>query len=462
MSDEPSASVGGFGFNGLAHSEETSFSAFSSIDPQEKVINNDTGESTKSRAHHIHKSASGDDSSSRGGRFSDGQEESSSDDDDEEERISSHQGKEAILQRIQENNRSDDDDDDDDEDDEDPSVELEDSPPDYEQFIQHETINKALNVQKTKYCMDPYRVEEKGTIHVYWYDVDKWYEGTVVKIPFKGFYCYVEFEDGDKIELVFQSAIWGVDGKMGSTNPPLSKWRKTLFEAVTKWETAPPDSHDINRLQIGDKIEFYNMFESYWSPAEVIRIVHYEKCDETGESETLYDLELGYKGTVLRNVTLSNYLWLFLTDVKDPPTECSKRTSDTLQLLSVSVYGGSSKKQRVSTGLVSVEGDSKPVSVCSTLPMDSPYPDMKRLHMLVEHLLGPSKYEEILQNGFINRLSSYPENVEVFLPLVSAVKSECSSDLSKSNSTSSTPTDVAVKALATMYDSDIGFLVPGM
>ena len=82
--------------------------------------------------------------------------------------------------------------------------------------------------------------------------------------------------------------------------------------------------------------------------------------------------------------------------------------------------------------------------------------------MLVEHLLGPSKYEEILQNGFINRLSSYPENVEVFLPLVSAVKSECSSDLSKSNSTSSTPTDVAVKAFATMYDSDIGFLVPGM
>ena len=249
---------------------------------------------------------------------------------------------------------------------------------------------------------------------------------------------------------------------MGSTNPPLSKWRSTLVEAITKWETAPPGSHDINRLQIGDKIEYYNMFESNWSQAEVIQIVHYEKCEEMSQSETLYDLELGYKGTVLRNVTLSNYLWLFLTDVKEPPTECSKRTSDALQLLSVSIYGGSCKKQRVSTSVVSVEGDGKPVSVCSTLPMDSPYPDMKRLHMLVEHLLGPSKYEEILQNGFINRLSSYPENVEVFLPLVSAVKSECSSDLSKSNSTSSTPSDVAVKALATTFDSEIGFLVPGM
>ena len=204
------------------------------------------------------------------------------------------------------------------------------------------------------------------------------------------------------------------------------------------------------------------MFESYWSPAEVIGIVHYEECDETGESETLYDLELGYKGTVLRDVTLTNYLWLFLTDVKDPPTECSKRTSDALQLLSVSIYGGSCKKQRVSTSVVSVEGDGKPVSVCSTLPIETPYPDMKRLHMLLEHTMGSSKYEQILQSGFINRLESYPENVEVFLPLVSAVKSECSSDLSKSNSTSSTPSDVAVKALATTFDSEIGFLVPGM
>ena len=100
ISDEPSASVGDFGFNGLAYSEETSFSAFSSIDPQEKVINNYTGESTKSRARHIHKSASGDDSSSSGGGFSEGQDGSSSDDDDEEERISSHQGKEAMLRRI--------------------------------------------------------------------------------------------------------------------------------------------------------------------------------------------------------------------------------------------------------------------------------------------------------------------------------------------------------------------------
>eukprot|EP00956_Cyclotella_meneghiniana_P035175 scaffold112284_cov20-Cyclotella_meneghiniana.AAC.1 len=87
---------------------------------------------------------------------------------------------------------------------------------------------------------------------------------------------------------------------------------------------------------------------------------------------------------------------------------------------------------------------------------------MKRLHMLVEHLLGNSKYEEMIKNGFINPLSLYPENVEVFLPVVSAVKSECSSDLSKSSSTSSTPTDVAVKALATMFDSDIGFFVPGI
>ena len=85
MSDEPSASVGGFGFNGLAHSEETSFSAFSSIDPQEKVINNYTGESTKSRGHHIHKSASGDVSSSSGGVFSEGQDGSSSDDDDDDD-----------------------------------------------------------------------------------------------------------------------------------------------------------------------------------------------------------------------------------------------------------------------------------------------------------------------------------------------------------------------------------------
>ena len=71
-SDEPSASVGDFGFNGLAHSEETSVSVFSSIDPQEEAINNDTGESTKSRGHHIHKSASGDVSSSSGGGFSEG------------------------------------------------------------------------------------------------------------------------------------------------------------------------------------------------------------------------------------------------------------------------------------------------------------------------------------------------------------------------------------------------------
>ena len=385
------------------------------------------------------------------------QEDGSSDDDDEEDPS-------YVLQRNQEDDPSDDDDDE-----EDSPIDLEDSPPDDEQFTRHETINKALNAQN-KFCMDPYRVEENGIIHVYWYDNDRWYPGTVVNIPCEGFYCNVIFEDGDKMELVFQSAIWGVDGKMGSRNPPLSKWRSTLVEAITKWETAPPGSHDITRLQIGDKIEYYNMFESYWTPAEVIQIVHYEKCDEMSQSETLYDLELGYNGTVLRNVTLSNYLWLFVTDVKDPPTECSKRTSDVLQLLSVSIYGGSSKKQRVSTGLVSVEGGSKTVPVCSTLPIDSvgdtakvpPYPEMKRLHMLVAHLLGNSKYEEMIQDGFINPLSSYPENVEVFLPVVSAVKSECSSDLSKSNSTSSTPTDVAVKALATMFDSDIGFLVPGM
>eukprot|EP00956_Cyclotella_meneghiniana_P014621 scaffold21973_cov54-Cyclotella_meneghiniana.AAC.1 len=154
ISDGPSASVGDFGFNGLAHSEETSVSMFSSIDPQEEAINNETAESTKSRARYIHKSASGDDSSSRGGGFSDGQEGGSSVDDDVEESSND-------LPRNQEDGSSDDDDDeevpsnvlqrnqeddpsDDDEDEEDSPIDLEDSRRDDEQFTQHETVYHSV------------------------------------------------------------------------------------------------------------------------------------------------------------------------------------------------------------------------------------------------------------------------------------------------------------------------------
>eukprot|EP00956_Cyclotella_meneghiniana_P032077 scaffold86417_cov33-Cyclotella_meneghiniana.AAC.1 len=162
-SDGPSsASVSDLGFNVLAQSE-TSASLFSSIDGQEEVINMDTAESTKSRARDIQSSASGDDSSSSGGGFSlDGQ--------DAVEKPS------VNVQCNQEEDPSDDDDDEEDSDD------LHDSPHDDEQFTRHETINKAL-IAQNKFCVDPYCVELKGRIHVYWYDNDKWYEGTVVNIP---------------------------------------------------------------------------------------------------------------------------------------------------------------------------------------------------------------------------------------------------------------------------------------
>ena len=39
------------------------------------------------------------------------------------------------------------------------------------------------------------------------------------------------------------------------------------------------------------------MFDSYWSQATVISIEHVENYNGTGQSETLYDLELGYNGT---------------------------------------------------------------------------------------------------------------------------------------------------------------------
>ena len=99
--------------------------------------------------------------------------------------------------------------------------------------------------------MDPNCVELHGKIHVYYYAMDDWFVGTVVCIPCPGFCCKVVFDDGDQVDLFFQSAIWGVDGKplcSGSSNPPLSDSRSTVAEAITKWETAPSGSHDSTRL----------------------------------------------------------------------------------------------------------------------------------------------------------------------------------------------------------------------
>eukprot|EP00956_Cyclotella_meneghiniana_P016322 scaffold25756_cov42-Cyclotella_meneghiniana.AAC.9 len=416
-SDGPSGTVtvSDFGINLLAQSE-TSDLHFLSIDGQEEVINMDTAESTMSGARDKHSSAPGDDSSSSGG---DG---------------FSLYGQDAVEKpsgNVQRNH-----DEDPSDDDEDSSDDVEDSPHNDESlaepyfFTRYETVNQAL-IAQNEFYVDPNCVELNGKIH---------------------------------------SAIWGVDGKplsLGQAIPLLSEWRSTVAEAITKWETASSGSHDSTRLQVGDKIEYYNMFDSYWSQATVISIEQVENYNGTGQSETLYDLELEYNGTLLPNVNLRYYLWLFVTDAKDPSTECSKRTSNVLQLVSVSIYGGSSKKQRVSNGLVSVEGGSTSAPVCSSLPIDSgsdtthlpPYPELRRLHMPVNHVMGKDKYKEMIKSGLINPLSSYPESVEVFLPVVTF---ECSSNMSKSNSTSSTPTDIAAKGLSTMFDCDVGFLCEGM